>query len=56
MSYNWKHIKFLDGSNSYICKTEKEFERVSKEYNLIKVKENFYVAECYNEDYFLVTD
>lgn len=25
----WNHIKFEDGSNPYICKTDKELERIS---------------------------
>lgn len=40
----WKHIEFLNGSNPYICKTEKEFERMQEKYVLVEYKENFYVV------------
>lgn len=40
----WQHIKFADGSNSYICKTEEEFEKMKEKYNLVKLKENFWYA------------
>lgn len=42
----WKTIVFNDGSNPYICKTEEEFNRVSKKYKLEQADaENFYVAK-----------
>lgn len=28
----WQHIEFSDGSNPYICKTEKEFNRMKQKY------------------------
>lgn len=39
---NWYHIQFSDGSNPYICKSEKELKRIQKKYNLVKIKDNFY--------------
>ena len=30
----WQTIIFEDGSNPYICKTEKEFEKMNGKYNL----------------------
>lgn len=42
--FKWKHIEFADGSNPYICKTEKEFKRIRKRYNLERIKDNFYRA------------
>ena len=32
--FKWQCIFFSDGSNPYICKTEKEFDRLNKKYNL----------------------
>lgn len=41
----WRTIIFDDGSNPYICKTDKEFDRVSKKYELKKTDtDNFYLA------------
>lgn len=42
----WYHIQFDDGSNPYICKTEKEFERLKRKYGkrLQQIKENFWVV------------
>ena len=40
--FKWQHIQFADGSNPYICKTEKEFKRIQNKYNLIKIKDGFY--------------
>ena len=39
--YEWQHIEFLDG-NPYICKTEKEFKRIKRKYNLVKICEGFW--------------
>lgn len=44
INFSWQHIKFADGSNPYICKTEKEFKRIQKKYNLTKIEENFWLA------------
>ena len=38
----WQHIEFADGSNPYISKTEKNFKRMSEQYLLIPVSENFW--------------
>lgn len=45
MSYfNWQCIKFADGSNPYICKTEKEFKRIKRKYSLVKIEDDFWLA------------
>lgn len=40
----WQHIEFADGSNPYISKTEKDFKRMSEQYLLIPICENFWKA------------
>lgn len=45
--FNWQHIQFEDGSNPYICKTEKAFRGIQKHYNLVKLR------ECYGIRYWL---
>ncbi len=40
----WYHIKFINGSNPYICKNEKEFKRIQKKYTLVKISGNYYKA------------
>lgn len=51
--FTWQHIEFEDGSNPYICTTEKEFKRIRNKYNLIGIKENFWIAKNkQNEDLF----
>lgn len=51
--FTWQHIEFEDGSNPYICTTEKEFERIRNKYNLVGIKENFWIAKNkQNEDLF----
>lgn len=40
----WRHIEFEDGSNPYICKTDKEFKKMQRRYNLVKIKDGFYIA------------
>lgn len=40
----WQHIEFADGSNPYISKTEKDFKRMSEQYLLIPICENFWMA------------
>ena len=37
----WQHIQFADGSNPYICKTEKELQ---KKYQLEMIKPRFWIA------------
>lgn len=44
-TFNWQHIKFADGSNPYICTTEKKFRQMQKKYNLVKLGENFWLAK-----------
>lgn len=39
--YEWQHIEFLEG-NPYICKTEKEFKRIKRKYNLVKICDGFW--------------
>ena len=36
----WNSIHFIDGSNPYICKTEKEFEKMKQRYVLQSTSEN----------------
>ena len=51
--FTWQHIEFEDGSNPYICTTEKEFKRIRSKYNLVGIKENFWIAKNkQNEDLF----
>ena len=51
--FTWQHIEFEDGSNPYICTTEKEFKRIRNKYNLVGIKENFWIAKNkQNEDLF----
>lgn len=40
----WQHIEFVDGSNPYISKTEKDFKWMNEHYVLIPIKENFWKA------------
>lgn len=35
--FKWQHISFIDGSNPYVCKTEKEFKRMESRYVLEKI-------------------
>lgn len=41
----WNHIKFEDGSNPYICKTDKELDRMKRKYNLVQLGGNFWLAK-----------
>lgn len=43
-NYEWQHIEFIDGSNPYICKTEKEFNKMKRKYVLEEIKEGFWKA------------
>lgn len=47
--FTWQHIQFEDGSNPYICMTEKEFKRIKKKYNLVKIKDNFWLVKNHYE-------
>lgn len=42
--FKWQHIQFADGSNPYICKTEKDFKWMQKHYNLEKIEDGFWIA------------
>lgn len=44
-NFKWQHITFSNGSNPYICKTEKEFNRLKKKYNLIHLGGRLWKAE-----------
>lgn len=41
----WNHIKFEDGSNPYVCKTDKELERMKRKYDLVQLDGNFLLAK-----------
>lgn len=47
--FEWQHIEFTDGSNPYICITEKEFKRIKRKYNLKQIKEGFWLANDNNK-------
>ena len=42
--FKWHLISFVDGSNPYICKTEKEFKRIKSKYVLKKIGDNCWQA------------
>lgn len=42
--FKWQLISFIDGSNPYICKTEKEFNRMKSKYVLKKIDKNCWQA------------
>ena len=42
--FKWQLISFIDGSNPYICKTEKEFKRIKSRYMLKKIDDNCWQA------------
>lgn len=42
--FKWQLINFIDGSNSYVCKTEKEFKRMKSKYMLEKIDDNVWNA------------
>lgn len=48
---NWIMIKFEDGSNPYICKTQAEFNKIKKKYpNIKKISDDVYrVGDTYAE-------
>lgn len=46
MEFEWQHIQFEDGSNPYICTSEKAFKYMKRKYKLIKIKEGFWMAEA----------
>ena len=47
--FKWQHIQFSNGSNSYICTTEKSFNYMKKKYDLIPLKEGFWLAKSSDE-------
>ena len=44
MGFTWQHIEFEHGENPYICKTLKEFNRMKRKYNLVKIQDNFWIG------------
>lgn len=44
---SWKHIVYEDGSNPYICTTEKEFNRIKRKYKdkLVQISETTYLVK-----------
>ena len=40
----WYCIMFEDGSNPYICKTENEFQRMKRKYELEHISGKFWSA------------
>lgn len=44
-NFAWYLIKFEDGGNPYICKTEKEFNRIKGKYNLVNIANNVWFAK-----------
>ena len=43
--FEWQCIQFEDGSNPYICTTEKSFLKMQRKYHLVKIKENFWLVK-----------
>ncbi|GFI61098.1 hypothetical protein IMSAG049_00251 [Clostridiales bacterium] len=42
--FTWQTIEYIDGSNPYICKTEREFKRIKEKYTLRKTGDNHWIA------------
>ena len=42
--FDWKLIEFVDGSNPYVCKTKKEFNRMEKKWYLVEISSDHYKA------------
>ena len=42
--FTWQLISFVDGSNPYVCKTEKEFKRMKSKYVLKRIDDNCWQA------------
>lgn len=53
MSFTWQHIQFEDGSNPYICKTEQEFKKMQRTYNLVQIKPGFWFVRTKQENLIL---
>jgi len=47
----WQHIQYENGSNPYICRTEKEFNRLKRKYGkrLQPLKDGFWIVR--DDDY-----
>ena len=43
-NFTWQLIGFIDGSNPYVCKTEKEFKWMKSRYVLKKIGDNCWQA------------
>ena len=43
--FEWQLIKFRNGSNPYICKTAKEFEKIACKYRLVALGKSVWLAE-----------
>ena len=43
--FEWQHIQFANGSNPYICTTEKRFKQMKRKYKLVKIDEGFWLAK-----------
>lgn len=43
----WQHIQYENGSNPYICTSEKEFKRLKRKYGnrLQLIKERFWIIK-----------
>lgn len=43
----WYHISYEEDSNPYICKNEKELNKLKRKYGerLVEVKDHFYVVK-----------
>lgn len=40
----WELIKFCDGSNPYVCKTQSEFQKLSRKHPLKRIDKNVWLA------------
>lgn len=49
----YQHIEFIDGSNPYICKTDRDFRRMKERYELEPIKEGFWKA-TFKREYLVV--
>lgn len=47
----WQHISYSDGSNPYICTTEKKLKQLKRKYGkrMKLIKENFWYIEVKEE-------
>ena len=44
-NFTWQHIEFEHSGNPYICKTEKEFNRMKAKYGLVEIQQNFWLVK-----------